>query len=236
MRRNITIICSLAFYVATLTSLSAQISWTGAVSTDIFDEANWDLSNSSVVMIDPNVSIMDDVLIGGGPFANSPVIPQLDGQQRFQLDDGRTLTVSGGTLGIEGNDGVGGAPGTSNGPVVNVIDGGQFDPFFVVNDVKVNIDGTSTATFGGGGNPINLSTLNLTSGSVLTFLAETPDQYRAEHLSKTSVDGVAGVEGVNLLIESNGANGSVITVVPEPSSVLLALLGGLALLRFRRSA
>ena len=228
MRRRITALGCLVIFLSTFSNLPAQITWVGSVSDDIFDEANWDLSGSAVTMIDPNVSIMDDVLIGAGPFTNSPVIPQLDGQQRFQLDDGQTLTVAG-NLGIAGNDGVGGAPGTTNGPTVNVIDGGHFAPFFVVNDVKVNIDGTSSATFGGGGNPINLSTLDLTSGSLLTFLAETPDQYRAEHLSKTMVDGVAGIEGVNLSIASDGANGSVITVVPEPSGVLLGLLGGLAL-------
>ena len=71
----------------------AEITWTGSVSTDIFDEANWDLSNSSVTTIDPNVTISDDAVIGPGPFANDPVIPQVPNQQRFQLDDGKTLTL-----------------------------------------------------------------------------------------------------------------------------------------------
>ena len=215
-------------------SAQAQIIWVGDVSNDIFDEANWNLTNSSVTLIDPDVTIADDAVIGPGPFANDPLIPELAGQQRFQLDDGKVLTLNGATLTVAGNEGVGGAPGTTNGPTVEVIGGGQFDPFFVVNDVKVKIDATSTATFGGGGNPINLSTVDLTPGAVLAFLAETPDAYRTEHLSKTFVLGAPAVEGVNVAIASDGANGSIITVIPEPSSITLALLGLFAVTAFRR--
>ena len=45
------------------TSLIAEIVWTGTNGTDIFDEENWDLSNSPVDIIDPNISIDDDVII-----------------------------------------------------------------------------------------------------------------------------------------------------------------------------
>ncbi|MCP4950672.1 MAG: hypothetical protein GY922_02345, partial [Proteobacteria bacterium] len=59
----------------------AGIVWTGANGTDVFDEGNWDLSNSSVTVIDPNVSIDADVVI-----LNATVdIPQLDAQQSFQV-------------------------------------------------------------------------------------------------------------------------------------------------------
>lgn len=215
-------------------SAEAQIVWVGGVSSDVFDVANWDLSASAVTTIEPDVSIGDDVVIGPGPFANSPIIPDLPAQQRLQLDDGYTLTLDAATLGIAGNDGVGGAPGTANGPTVNIINGAAFDPFFVVNDVKVFIDGTSSATFGGGGNPINLSTVDLSPGATLAFLAETPADYLAEHLSKTTVNGAAAVSDVNILVASDGSAGSVITVVPEPSSLTLAVIAGLALVRRRR--
>ena len=67
----------------------AEIVWTGANGADIFDEANWDLSNSPVDIIDPNISIDDDVII-----ASSIVeIPQLTGQQRFQVGSGFTITI-----------------------------------------------------------------------------------------------------------------------------------------------
>jgi hypothetical protein len=230
------IYCVLAFalWAAFAMSAQAQIIWVGDVSSDIFDEANWNLTSSSVTVIDPDVTISDDAVIGPGPFTNDPVIPELSGQQRFQLDDGRTLTLNGVSLTVAGNDGVGGAPETTNGPTVDVIGGAQFDPFFVVNDVEVKIDGTSSATFGGGGNPINLSTVDLTPGAVLAFLAETPDAYRTEHLSKTFVLGTPAVEGVNVAIESDGAAGSIITVIPEPSSMVLALFGLFSVMAFCR--
>ncbi len=226
-------LCGIAAVLSCASIATADISWVGGTSDDVFDESNWDLSGSSVTMIDENVSIADNVVIGAGPFANNPVIPDLAGQVRLQLDDGFSLTVEG-RIDYAGNDGVGGAPGTMNGPTVDVVNGGAFNPFFVVNDVTVNIDGSSSATFGGGGNPINLSTLNLDLGAVVTFLAETPDAYIAEHLSKTFVLGDPAVEGVNLNIEAFGAAGSMITAVPEPASLALAGFAGLALLMRRR--
>ena len=117
---------------------------------------------------------------------------------------------------------------------MNVINGAEFNPFFVVYDVKVNIDGSSSATFGGGGNPINLSTLDLTPGATLAFLAEDPTAYINEHLSKTFVNGSPAEVDVNITIASDGASGSVITAIPEPSSVTLACLACLALLAQRR--
>ena len=82
---------------------------------------------------------------------------------------------------------------------------------------------------------MNLSTVNLTSGSVLAFSAETPAQFTTEHLSKVTVNGAPAVDGVNIVIEAfNGASGSRITVIPEPSSSLLIVLGGLAFTARRR--
>ena len=228
------LIAAITVLVATLTCAQAAITWVGGTSGDMFEESNWDLSGSSVTTIDPNVSIDDDVFIGAGPFTNDPVIPQLDAQMRFQLADARVLTLDGGTIGIDGNDGVGGAPGTSNGPIVNVLGGGAFNPFFIVNGVNLNIDATSTATFGGGGNPINISTVDLKPGAVVTFLAETPDAFRGEHLAKFSVNGAAAVEGGNITVEASGGAGSTITAVPEPGSVALAGLSLLFLLGRRR--
>jgi hypothetical protein len=234
LTRNLIFLAVAVICVVLPMQASANVIWVGGSSTDVFEEANWDLSGSAVTIVDPNVSIMDDVLIGPGPFANDPVIPDVSGQQRLQLGDGYTLTVDSALLSVAGNDGVGGEPGSANGPTVDVINGAQFNPFFVVNDVLVNIDAVSSATFGGGGNPINLSTLDLTPGASLAFLAEDPAAYVAEHLSKTFVSGSPAVDGVNITIASDGAAGSVITAIPEPSSLVLACLAALVLLGRRR--
>ena len=212
----------------------AVITWVGSTSTDIFEDTNWDLTGSSVTEITENVSIEDDVFIGAGPFDNAPIIPDLGGQVRFQLADGKTLTLDGGTLDIAGNDGVGGAPGTSDGPAVMVLGGGAFNPFFVVNDVKVSLDGTSTARFNGGGNPVNISTVDLAPGAVFTFNGETPEAFTNEHLGKFTVNGAAAVVGDNITLVTNGAAGSIVTAIPEPSSALFVLLAGIGVLIGRR--
>ena len=217
--------------VATLSS-QAVILWTGATSADPFDETNWDLSGSGVAAIDPNVSIADDLTISNG----TVTIPDLAGQGRFQVGNGFTMTLDNSILGVANNDGTGGEPG-GTGIQIDVTNGSQFNPFFVVNNVAVDIDGTSSATFGGGGNPVNIATINLTDGAVLSFLNETPGAFLAEHLSKITVDGAPAVDGVNILVAPfNGASGSQVTVasIPEPSSLLLSALAGFGLLARRR--
>ncbi len=227
-----TTLIAAALFAMTLGTGQAVIVWTGATSSDIFDDTNWDFSASGVSTISSNTSVLDNVTITNG----SATIPNEGGQVRFQLGDGFNLTLDNSTLApvAGGNDGVGGAPG-GTGVTISLINGAAFDPFFIVNAVALSIDGSSSSTFGGGGNPINLSTVNLTGGATLAFLAETPAQYTAEHLGKTFVDGAAAVEGLNIEVNAfNGASGSVITVIPEPSGFALIGLAGLALILRRR--
>jgi hypothetical protein len=208
----------------------AAVIWTGATSSDVFDDSNWDFSGSIESAVDFNVSVLDDVTILNG----NAEIADVAAQGRFQIGNGFTLTLDNSILGAANNDGAGGEP-SGTGITINVINGSQFNPFFVVNNVAVNIDGTSSATFGGGGNPINIATIDLKSGSVLAFLAETPAAFTAEHLSKVTVYGAPAVDGVNIVIEAfNGASGSRVTAIPEPTSTLLVALGGLAFVVRRR--
>ena len=221
-----------AFLAATLCSSLAAITWTGATSADPFDNSNWDFSGSGVASVASNVSVADDINITDGTVE----IPNLGGQVRLQIGDGFTMTLDNSTLGLVagGNDGTGGGPGSA-GVTINLTNGSELRTFFIVNNVSLNIDATSTAIFGGGGNPVNISTVDLTNGSTLGFLAETPGQFTAEHLSKVTVNGAPAVEGVNIQIDPfNGAAGSLITVIPEPSSSLLAGLAGFALVLRRR--
>ena len=225
--------CFVTFAViaAFLASSQAAVVWTGATSTDPFDDSNWDFSGSAVSAVDANVSVADDISIVNG----SIEIPNLGGQQRLQIGNGFTMTLDNATLGLVagGNDGTGGQPG-STGVSINLTNGSQFNPFFIVNAVSLDIDSTSSATFGGGGNPVNISTINLTFGSTLSFRAETPAAFRGEHLGKITVNGVPAVDGVNIEIAPfNGASGSLITAIPEPSSIALLGFAGIALV-FRR--
>ena len=194
------------------------ITWTGAVGTDIFEEFNWDLTNSDVEIIDPNVSIEDDVFI----IDSIVEIPQVSAQQRFQVASGYTITVNNSTIRLTGgsNDGIGGPPGFRlpagpEGPTMNIIKGSSYESYFIVNGVQMNVDATSSATFGGGGNPVNISAINLEPGSTLTFLRETIDAFNAEHLSKITVSGVPAEEGINYTIESDGFEGCVISTISD---------------------
>ncbi len=194
----------------------ADIIWTGAVSPDIFDEANWDLTGSTVTVVDPNVTIDDNVRIANH---TAPVeIPDHGGQVRFQIGDGFKLTLDNAWLRAVGNDGVGGVPGTSVGPVVEVVNGARFEPFFITNETALDVGPGSTAIFGGGSNPINGSTVDLTATATLAFTDETVADYVNEHLSKTTVDGAPAVVDGNIRVVSDGAAGSVVTVLSSVGS------------------
>ena len=74
-------------------------------------------------IIEPNISIDDDVII-----ANAVVeIPQLTGQQRFQVGSGFTITVDDSVIRSTGgsNDGIGGPNGSKlpvgpEGPILDL--------------------------------------------------------------------------------------------------------------------
>ena len=192
------------------------IYWVGDEGGDLFDEENWDLSNSSVEIIDPNVSIEDDVYIVDATVE----IPQLPGQQRFQVASGNTITIDNSTVRLldGSNDGFGGPqgsrlPGGSEGPTLRIINGSSYESYFIVNGVQMHVDATSNAVFGGPGNPVNISLINLEPGSTLTFLRESIEAFNSEHLSKITVGGLPAEEGINYTIESDGAEGCVITTI-----------------------
>jgi len=214
-----------SFIFLNLSQAFAVVVWTGAGvsvtgTTDPFDEANWILP-TGITMINSNVDIDDDVLIENGNVA----LPQLPAQSRFQLADNRTLTVRSSEvlLQVGVNDGYGG-DGGSTGIVINLEDSTNFTTFFIVNVSQMNVDATSSVTFGGPNNPINNSSVNLALGAQITFLAETPAAVQAEHFSKITVNGEAAVLGENVSLVASGGQGSVLVAIPEPSSHLLLLL------------
>lgn len=192
----------------------AQISWTGAVGPGIFVEANWDLTASTVTTLDPNVPILDNVrFVGPAPDAQ---IGNLSGQGRFEVGDGFSVVIDNMRVFASFDDGLGSEPGATTGITVDVINGASFEPYFVVNNVFINIDAHSQVILGGPGDPLNLSYVNATLGSRLEFLQEDPTEFRNEHLASLTVDGQPAVEGVNIRVDPVGAQGSLVTVLATP--------------------
>ncbi len=213
MKLSLTVLPSMLAILGGSTPALADIVWTGAVSNDMFDVANWDLTNSTVTTIAPNVPISDSVVIQNAP---APLeIPELPGQQRFEIDDGFSMLLDNSKIIALGNDGVGCFAGPATGVTILVTNGASFEPFFIVNSVSLTIDATSQAVFGGGGNPINLSTVDMNPGATFAFLLETPADFVAEHLSKTFVAGVPAMVGGNIDVVSDGAAGCIVTVLQQ---------------------
>ena len=104
-----------------------------------------------------------------------------------------------------------------------------------VLDIDWTLEGDSTLQLRGGGNPLNESTVDfLDTDSQLVFTNETVAAFTNEHLGKVKVNGQPAVIGTNIQVVSDGANGSIVTVIPEPSSTALLGLAGLAFILRRR--
>lgn len=197
--------------LCTASLAAADVVWVGGQSDNAFDEANWDLSSSSVTQIDPNVPVLDNVLIQGAP---APVDVHVAGiQQGLLVGDAFTLRIDGSQVFTSSNDGIGGEPGTGQGPTVHVQNGGDLATYFISNGVHLVIDATSSAHLWGPATPVNGATIDITQGSLLAFPQETVADFLAEHLSKLTVNGNPAVPGSNVSVVSDGATGCVIEVV-----------------------
>ena len=193
---------------------AADIFWTGATSNDIFDETNWDLTQSTVTVIDPDVTIDDDIYIVNAT-ATVEIPNNGGGQSRFEVGDGFTLTIDDSTVMVLGNDGIGGAPGTSAGPIVQLLNGARVTVFFITNSTDLQVGKGCMAAFLGAATPINGSTVDLTSDTWLHFVNETVADYISEHLKKTTVDGAPAVVDVNVGVMTDGSVGSIVSVISK---------------------
>ncbi len=153
----------------------------------------------------------------------------------LQFRDGGTLDMTGGS--ITGGPDFGGIG------VLELVDslgnlnisGGTISGFYFIAEVNANIGGDAQITLLGGGNPINETTVNLTSNDAsIHFTSETVGAFTAEHLSKFTVNGAPAVIGTNLSVVSDGASGSIVNAIPEPASIAILGLGGMFSLARRK--
>ena len=110
-----------------------------------------------------------------------------------------------------------------------ILRGGQLERQFLV-DSQARVERDGVLVLGGGGVPLNRSTVDLGEGGTVMFLAETPEDVRKEHLQKFTVDGKKAVEGKNMLIQKDGEAGSMVMggtspLAPPPTIARLDLPG-----------
>ena len=200
------------------------LTWTGlgADPTDFADLDNWaGTPTGGVININ---SLVDNYVVSDAAAAIAGVAALALEGGSLTVDDG-SVTLTGGAAGLGKTSGTSGVVGMGGNGAATV----QF-----LADVATTLDGSAVLTLNGGGNPVNLSTIDFTSfDSVLNFLAETPADFETEHLSKITVNGAPAVIGVNLSVTPfNGEAGSQVQAlaIPEPSTAVLLAVGLLSLM------
>lgn len=226
---NPLLIVKRAALLATCLSSQAAIVWSGGGDTDDFyNAANWDFSESaSAAMASPT----NDLVTITGATINDPS----GSFSNLEIGDGLSVTMSGTSFTFTNNNGFTGVNDASDViSTLNIVGGSSMNAQFAAIGIQVNVDGTSSLRFRGGGDPINSqtekTTINLSPGAQLTLpsLAEFTEQG-----ADIVVNGVTFAEDPSILSFS-GTTATANSVVPELSSSLFATLGALVLLGRRR--
>ena len=209
----------------------AAITWTGAGDGANFqDDSNWDFSgSSSTTMASPTD---DDIFISSSTIA--------DPGGSITFGDNFTLTLDGSSFTLGGGAGFSGINDGSDDPSsIALINGSSLSIQFISVGVSINVDGTSTITFGGGGDPINSqseqSSVNLATGGQLVFsnTGELSDQLNDSGSGDIYVNGTR-VTALNTNTLFTTSDNLSYIAVPEPSSTAFLGLSGLALILRRR--
>ena len=198
---------------------SAQLVWTGAVDSDVTNDANW--SGGSVTGI-LDLTLAEDLVFGNA--GTAPIGPERALQPSWGVTVANSITVDNVFLDTAGNDGLG--AGT-----INVINGGSIRMFFL-KSASINVDGDSSVNLLGGGDPLPnnlevIAALHLAPGAQATLasLAEFTEQG-----AQIFVNGVSFADDTSILTFS----GSTATAIPEPATLGMLVVFGGATLFIRR--
>jgi len=182
--------------VLTLGVTAETLTWTGAGDGQSFGQAaNWDGTPTGGV-VDIN-ALVDDYVIDD-PAA---VVGGSGGVAQLSWVSGSgSLTMSAGTMT--------GATGLRY-TTLDLSGGVMTRQFFL--EVVATISGTGELRLNGGGNPLNLSSIDVqgTESSVV-FINETPADFLNEHLTKFTFDGLPPIEGVTFTVETDGGAGCIV--------------------------
>ncbi len=225
MKKTLTIVGVLS---ASVIASHATVVWTGAANTDFYNDANWDFSGAvnGTTAINPSTDINEDLSISGAA--------GLTGVGRLDLGAGYSITLTNSSFApSSGVNGV--VDGDPSNSVLNVLAGSAMTSTWLTEGMTLNVDGTSSYTLRGAGDPINSqsekTTINLAPGATLTLASVA--EFTEQGLD-IMVNGVSFAADTNILTFSGNTATAVGAAIPEPSGVTLIGLAGLAMILRRR--
>lgn len=222
---------------------AATIEWdAGGDGLSTFQEANWVVTDETGSpslsgllgmdppggFVNPETDVAADMVVGGVGAAGGPA----GAGGHVDLGTGLSLTVNDdATFNVRINDGsnnrgIRGVPGGAVETLVVQDNASVRAQFF--NDILASLEGAAEVTFGGFGTGTfaGSTTMELAAdwtGSV-TWL-NFADVSGSNLIGKITLGGQPAVEGVNVLVTNDGNRSVLTSLVPEPSSAVVMILG-----------
>ncbi len=203
----------LATAVAGASATADTLTWSGlGDGTSFADAGNWKPAGATI-----DLAALEDDFVIDDPGA-CVGCPGGVAQISWVAGEG-SLTMTGGEM-------IGGA-----GIRFTTIDlsGGVMTRTFAL-ECEIAVSNDATLVFNGGGNPVNLSTVSLAGAdAMVSFTAETPDDFRAEHAGKFTFDGLPGIEGLTFEVVAEGDTGCAVRSLGgsfEPQTLVWNGTGG----------